>query len=66
MTLVLNNEEIEQVLSMDLCIDALQTMYAEVGRWVGFILLFSTHTGEPLMIAPDGYMQSATTKSRCS
>src|SRR2546421_3102264 len=32
MTLILNNEEIERVLSMDLCIDALQAMYEEVGH----------------------------------
>src|SRR6185312_16367593 len=27
------------------------------GRWVGLILLFSTRTGEPLAIMPDGYIQ---------
>jgi ornithine cyclodeaminase/alanine dehydrogenase-like protein (mu-crystallin family) len=27
------------------------------GHWVGLILLFDTHTGEPLMITPDGYLQ---------
>ena len=26
------------------------------GRWNGLILLFSTETGEPLMISPDGYI----------
>lgn len=26
-------------------------------RWVGLVLLFSTHTGEPLAIFPDGIMQ---------
>lgn len=26
-------------------------------RWVGLVLLFSTETGEPLAIFPDGYMQ---------
>jgi len=26
-------------------------------RWVGLVLLFSTDTGEPLAIFPDGYMQ---------
>jgi alanine dehydrogenase len=26
-------------------------------RWVGLILLFSTRTGEPLAIVPDGYIQ---------
>jgi ornithine cyclodeaminase/alanine dehydrogenase-like protein (mu-crystallin family) len=26
-------------------------------RWVGLVLLFSTHTGEPLAIFPDGVMQ---------
>ena len=26
-------------------------------RWTGLVLLFSTHTGEPLMIFPDGVMQ---------
>ncbi len=125
MTLVLSNEEIEQVLTMESCIDALQRMYealgagsavsgpgsavvaptegpsgnaeyglktmggvlplagiaavridsdiiawperdgfvrrektpAAAGRWVGLVLLFDTHTGEPLMISPDGYMQ---------
>lgn len=126
MTLVLTNEEIQAVLSMDLCLAALQEMYAEVGRgaavsgprvdivaqtrtvegaaaeyglkamggvlpshgvgavrlnsdiiawperagfvrrektpaangrWVGLVLLFSARTGEPLMIAQDGYMQ---------
>jgi len=29
------------------------------GRYVGLVLLFSTHTGEPLMIVPDGVMQRA-------
>ena len=126
MTLVLNNEEVERVLSMDVCIEALQAMYEELGRgravsgpridlvaettapdgttaeyglksmggvlpsagvgavrlnsdiitwprrdgfvrrektpaadgrWVGFIILFSAHTGEPLMVAQDGFMQ---------
>lgn len=27
------------------------------GRWVGLVLLFSTATGEPLAIMPDGYIQ---------
>ena len=27
------------------------------GRWVGLVLLFSTSTGEPLAILPDGYIQ---------
>src|SRR6185312_6614508 len=27
------------------------------GRWVGLVLLFSTRTGEPLAIMPDGYIQ---------
>ncbi|MGE0629412.1 MAG: ornithine cyclodeaminase family protein [Hyphomicrobiaceae bacterium] len=27
------------------------------GRWVGLVLLFSTRTGEPLAILPDGVMQ---------
>ncbi len=27
------------------------------GRWVGLVLLFSTHTGEPLAIMPDGVIQ---------
>lgn len=27
------------------------------GRWVGLVLLFSTSTGEPLAIFPDGYLQ---------
>src|SRR5438128_22830 len=27
------------------------------GRWVGLVLLFSTETGEPLMIVPDGVLQ---------
>lgn len=27
------------------------------GRWVGLVLLFSTSTGEPLAILPDGYLQ---------
>lgn len=27
------------------------------GRWVGLVLLFSTETGEPLAIMPDGYLQ---------
>lgn len=27
------------------------------GRWVGLVLLFSTETGEPLAILPDGYLQ---------
>ena len=126
MTLVLSNEEIAQILTMELCIEALDAMYVEVGRglalagpridlvagtqtldgaaadyglkamggvlpsngvsavrlnsdiitwperagfirrektpaangrWVGLVLLFSTRTGEPLMIAPDGFMQ---------
>ena len=26
------------------------------GRWNGLVLLFSTETGEPLMISPDGYI----------
>lgn len=29
------------------------------GRWVGLILLFSTHTGQLLAIMPDGMIQSA-------
>ena len=27
------------------------------GRWVGLVLLFSSRTGEPLMIFPDGFLQ---------
>lgn len=27
------------------------------GRWTGLVLLFSTRTGEPLAITPDGYIQ---------
>ena len=27
------------------------------GRWVGLVLLFSSETGEPLAIFPDGYLQ---------
>lgn len=27
------------------------------GKWVGLVLLFGTHTGEPLAIMPDGVMQ---------
>jgi hypothetical protein len=27
------------------------------GRWVGLVLLFSTQTGEPLAIMPDGVLQ---------
>jgi len=27
------------------------------GRWVGMVLLFSSETGEPLAIFPDGYLQ---------
>jgi len=27
------------------------------GRWVGLVLLFSSETGEPLAILPDGYLQ---------
>lgn len=126
MTLLLTNEEIEQVLTMEACINALEPMYTELGagkavsgprvdvvtethtpegtaaeyglkamggvlpsagvgalrlnsdiitwpmragfvrrektpaadgRWVGLVLLFSAQSGEPLMIAPDGYMQ---------
>jgi ornithine cyclodeaminase/alanine dehydrogenase-like protein (mu-crystallin family) len=30
---------------------------ASGGRWVGLVLLFSTRTGEPLAIMPDGVMQ---------
>ncbi len=125
-TLIVSNEEIEQLLTMELCLDALRAMYIEVGngvalsgpridlvagtrtlqdqpaeyglkamggvlpdrevaavridsdiitwptrqgsvrrekvpaadgRWVGIVLLFSTRTGEPLMICPDGYIQ---------
>jgi alanine dehydrogenase len=29
------------------------------GKWVGLILLFSTRTGEPLAIMPDGVIQRA-------
>ena len=32
-------------------------MPAANGRWVGLVLLFSTDTGEPLAIMPDGVMQ---------
>jgi ornithine cyclodeaminase/alanine dehydrogenase-like protein (mu-crystallin family) len=28
------------------------------GKWIGLVLLFSTRTGEPLAIMPDGMMQS--------
>lgn len=27
------------------------------GKWVGLVMLFSTRTGEPLAIMPDGVMQ---------
>lgn len=124
MTLILSNEEIESLLTMDLCIEALERLYRELadgtalyrrrsdtivpgpepgwvyglksmdgvspgagvgavrinsdvvnwpvrdgftrrekvpaapgGRWVGLILLFSTRTGEPLAILPDGVIQ---------
>ena len=30
---------------------------ASGGRWVGLVLLFSTTTGEPLAIFPDGVLQ---------
>lgn len=124
MTLVLGNEEIEQILPMSACMEALEDLYRELGRgealfrprsdtivpgpepgslyglksmdgispaagvgavrinsdivnwpvrdgftrrekvpaapgnrWVGLILLFSTRTGEPLAIFPDGVIQ---------
>jgi ornithine cyclodeaminase/alanine dehydrogenase-like protein (mu-crystallin family) len=124
MTLVLSNHEIERLLSMDVCIEALERLYIELAdgaavyrprsdtivpgpepgwiyglksmdgispaagvgavrinsdvvnwplrdgftrrekvaaapgrRWVGLILLFSTRTGEPLAILPDGVIQ---------
>jgi len=128
MTLLLTNDEVDQLLPMEAAVDALRGMYAEVragrgvsgpridllaetespvdphaeyslksmggvlprsgmaalrlsseilgwqgsgdaarreklpaadGRWVGLVLLFSTRTGEPLMIAPDGFIQRA-------
>jgi alanine dehydrogenase len=122
-TLLLTNEEIEQVLTMEDCVDVLHEAYLELargraayrprsdlialtsepgvvhglksmdgvipkfgiaalrlnsdiinwplhdgtprreklpaasGRWVGLVLLFSTQTGEPLAIFPDGVVQ---------
>ncbi len=124
MTLILSNEDVNEVLTMKECIDALEDAYLELahgrgvnrrrsdtlvpsnqaevlyslktmdgivpkygvgavrinsdlvswptrsgtmrrekipaapgGRWVGLVLLFSTETGEPLAIFPDGYLQ---------
>jgi alanine dehydrogenase len=125
MTLILSNEDVEQVLTMTDCIAALETAYKDLadgigvsrrrsdcvtstpygedavyglksmdgvvpslgvgavrinsdivtnpivgngrrrvkapaapgGRYVGLVLLFSTHTGEPLAIFPDGVLQ---------
>lgn len=124
MTLILSNEEIEQLLTMEDCVSALEELYRELaegtalyrrrsdtivpgslpgslyglksmdgispgagvaairinsdvvtwpvrdgftrrekvpaaagGRWVGLILLFSTASGEPLAIMPDGVVQ---------
>jgi alanine dehydrogenase len=34
-----------------------KTPAAPGGRWVGLVLLFSSETGEPLAIFPDGYLQ---------
>lgn len=124
MTIILSNEDVDRLLTMDMVIDALETAYRELGegkalntprvdllvsgpepgsvhgfktmsgsvpgagvaavrlnsdivhwpeigggqrrvkipaapgnRYVGLILLFSTHTGEPLAIFPDGCLQ---------
>ncbi|MBM2810049.1 MAG: Ornithine cyclodeaminase [Chloroflexi bacterium] len=124
MTLIVSNEDVEQVLTMDIALAALEEMYVDLGngqavsgprvdilsgssshgaaqyglkamggvmprhgvgamrlnsdiitwperdgnhrrekvpaangRWVGLVLLFSAHTGEPLMIFPDGFIQ---------
>lgn len=124
MTLVLSNEEIDRLLPMEVCVEALEALYQELGegaalyrprsdtivpgpepgtmyglksmdgvspqagvgavrinsdviswpvrdgytrrekipaapggRWVGLVLLFSTRTGEPLAIFPDGVIQ---------
>jgi ornithine cyclodeaminase/alanine dehydrogenase-like protein (mu-crystallin family) len=123
MTLLLSNEEIESIVEMPACIDALERAYGELaarravnrprsdvfgphpaqnayflfktfegllpsdgvvalrinsniktwtrhgerlqrdklplagGRWVGLVMLFSTETGEPLAIFPDGVVQ---------
>lgn len=123
MTLVLSNEEIDQLLPIQVCLERMEETYAEVGRdravsrprsdlygpvedngryvfktmdgiipkfevaairlnsdviqwnvdkhgirkdkqplapggtWVGLVLLFSTRTGEPLAIMPDGVIQ---------
>ena len=124
MTLILSNEDVERLLPMSVCVDALEDLYRELGegtavyrrrsdtivpgpeagslyglksmdgvspragvgavrinsdvihwpvrdgftrrekipaapggRWVGLVLLFSTRTGEPLAILPDGVVQ---------
>jgi alanine dehydrogenase len=123
MTLILSNDEVDQLLPMQVCLERLEETYAEVGSgravsrprsdiygaadgngryvfktmdgivpkfevaairlnsdiiqwnvdkfgvrkdkqplapggtWVGLVLLFSTRTGEPLAIMPDGVMQ---------
>ena len=124
MTLILNNDEIEKLLTMDVCLDVLENLYREYGngktvdlprcdasvplgteekvyalktmsgcvpffgkaairlnsdvihwpsiggakrrekipaasggRWVGLVLLFDIHTGEPSAIFPDGILQ---------
>lgn len=123
MTLLLSNDEIESIIEMPACIDALERAYADLaarravnrprsdvfgphgapdayflfktfegllpssgvvalrinsniktwsnrggrlqrdklpladGRWVGLVMLFSTETGEPLAIFPDGVVQ---------
>ena len=124
MTLVLSNEDVDEIFSMSDCIDALEEAYKQLAlghgvnrrrsdsvvqgsnpetfyslksmdgivpgfgvgavrinsdivswpmregtirrekvpaapgnRWVGLVLLFSTETGEPLAIFPDGYLQ---------
>lgn len=36
------------------------------GRWVGLVLLFSTETGEPLAIFPDGHVQAMRVAAACA
>jgi len=65
--LILSNEDIEKILPVGTCLDVLEEAYCDLGngmaataggdKFVGLVMLFSTATGEPLAIFPDGYVQ---------
>src|SRR5919198_1202574 len=67
MTLILNNKDVQSVLTMEITMQALEQAYAGArtqekycvrpGKFCGLILLIKIDNGEPMALINDGYLQ---------